>query len=339
MKTIRLISILSCMSLLLFVQCKKEINNPFDSACPPDIWTPVSFSATQSGLTVQLTWVQDITHIDGFKLDRRVTNGEWITIASPGENASSFTDSNLGGSKLHEYRLYAVAGNNQSNMALAQLTPVFADGTTSSVAYNGHTYKSVWIDNREWMAENLRTLTYRDGSNIPSAFGNTEWASTSNGAYTIYPHASISGLNSNNDVLNAYGALYNWFAVNDSRGLCPAGWRAATNTEFELLRDHLGGADIAGGKLKSLRTAPAAHPRWDSPNTGAADAVGYSALPGGLRDGSGSYNFAGLYGMWWSGTEQNSDLAYAKAMISSAGNMGFGPISKKTGAAVRCIRD
>lgn len=174
------------------------------------------------------------------------------------------------------------------------------DGVTD---IDGNKYITVIIGDQEWMAENLRTTRYNDGASIPTGHTNEQWTNLNTGAYAIYPHSQIDRLNSDAEVLEAYGALYNWYAV-ETGNLCPTGWHVPTDTEWTTLTDYLGGEIVAGGKLKSTRTDPDTHPRWKSPNTGATDEYGFSALPGGRRD-SGYDNFvnAGYVGGWWSSTE------------------------------------
>jgi uncharacterized protein (TIGR02145 family) len=337
MKPLKLLGVLSFLFLIMFVSCKKEINNPFDSACPPDFWAPKTLTAVQSGGTVVLSWTQEITHISGFKIERKASSGSWEIIATVEKNFSSFTDSDLFGNVLHEYRLYAYAGSNQSNSVQAQVTPQIADGTTGTIAYNGVTYKTVWINGRSWFAENLRTTKYRDGSDILTGLTAAQWLENTSGAYTVYPHSMITGLNSVTEVLNAYGALYNHYAVTNSKGLCPAGWHVATQAEVSSLTSYAGGNEVAGGKLKSIRTAPTAHPRWNSPNTGATDQYGFSAIPGGFF--SDIYSSLGEYAVWWCGDSgQHSDGRYFIVTHTSA-IIHISEALMILGFSVRCIKN
>jgi len=338
MKASIFITILSCVVLATAVQCKREIDNPYDSATPSELWTPQSFKAEQSGNNVVLSWVQDITHIDGFKLERRVSQGNWANIATLGEGVTSYTDADLVGGVVHEYRLYAFAGNNQSGILTAQITPLFVDGTTGNVSHFGYNYKTVWIGGREWMAENLQTPRYRNGDVI-NALINTQWAIATAGARAVYPHTEFTGFSSTAAVLAAYGALYNWHAVADSRGLCPPGWHVPATSEWDALVDHLGGTTLAGGKLKSPRTAPIAHPRWDSPNTGATNSSGFTALPAGARSIDGSYALIGGGALWWSSTQQDAPTAFAFVAAHNSEHTGRGNLDKKFGFSVRCVKD
>jgi uncharacterized protein (TIGR02145 family) len=200
---------------------------------------------------------------------------------------------------------------------------------------DGNVYKTVVIGTQVWMAENLKTSKYRDGSPIPTGLDNTQWYNTTTGAYTIYPYASINGLGSDAEVLQAYGALYNRYAVNTGN-LCPTGWHVPTLDEYTTLANFLGGVSVAGGKLKSTSTAPATNPFWDSPNTGATNDVGFSAIPGGYR--SSIYGSITIIGFYWTSTtiatqSKVAFMSYNDAIIN------FGWDNLTTGFSVRCIKD
>lgn len=117
--------LLFVLILLAFNTCQEsDPTNPFDSDTPKAIWTPTSFTAVQSDNAINLTWVQKETNISGFKIERKVGSGEWSNVASPNEKTTSWSDSNLTGGELHEYKLYATAGSNQSNTVTASETPI-----------------------------------------------------------------------------------------------------------------------------------------------------------------------------------------------------------------------
>jgi uncharacterized protein (TIGR02145 family) len=125
--------------------------------------------------------------------------------------------------------------------------------------------------------------------------------------------------------------------VNDPRGLAPQGWHIATNDELQTLRNTLGGSAVAGGKLKTVGTS-----RWTSPNTGATNESGFSALPGSYRDNNGAfYNFTGQLGYWWTATEatENTSNAYYYLLSNSLADALRGYENKKRGFYVRCVRD
>jgi uncharacterized protein (TIGR02145 family) len=137
----------------------------------------------------------------------------------------------------------------------------------------GNVYKTIVIGTQEWMAENLNASIYRNGDAIATGLSDADWENTINtqqGAWAYY----------NNDASYAcpYGKLYNWYACVDARQLCPVGWHVPTDAEWTVLTDYLGGESVAGGKMKTTGTS-----LWNSPNQGATNSSGFSAVPGGNR--------------------------------------------------------
>ncbi len=145
-----------------------------------------------------------------------------------------------------------------------------------------------------------------------------------------------------NQIKFKYGYLYNWFAVNTGN-LAPTGWHVATKDEWLETRTLLGGELLAGAKLKSTRTYPMGHPRWDSPNTSATNEYMFDGYPGGYRhESTGEYRLLGKNGFWWTATEYDNDttLAYNSLMYYDyaylALTSGYG---KKAGMFVRCVKN
>ena len=146
---------------------------------------------------------------------------------------------------------------------------------------DGNTYKTVKIGNQIWMAENLKVTHYRNGDIIPNVTNNFEWAYLSTGAWCVHDN--------DGSYANTYGYLYNWYAVNDIRNIAPEGWHVPTDEEWKELEMYLGMSQTEaddtgyrgtneGGKLKEAGTT-----HWETPNTGATNETGFSALPGGCR--------------------------------------------------------
>jgi uncharacterized protein (TIGR02145 family) len=189
---------------------------------------------------------------------------------------------------------------------------------------DGNFYPSIIINGQEWMQQNLAVTKYRNGDPIPTGLSNTTWQITTNGAYAIY----------NNDAANntLYGKLYNWYAVNDSRGLCPIGWHVPSDAEWTTLEANLGGSSVAGGKMKSTAG-------WLSPNTGATNESGLTGLPGGFRANDGTYGFIGNYGDWWSSTESVSIAAWDRHLYYNNSIINRSSNDKQDGFSVRCLRD
>jgi uncharacterized protein (TIGR02145 family) len=204
----------------------------------------------------------------------------------------------------------------------------------------GNKYGTCLVGNQLWMSENLRTITFRDGSwMLTGPFDSVEWAGGLGAACCTYPHYEIDGLDNNEEVIAAYGRLYNWNAVNDSRGLCPEGWYVPTEEDWLELIDYLGGEDVAGGKLKSIHTDPDySHPRWESPNTGAAGNYGFDALPGGYRTGlSGFFDDVGYYASFWSSSELDASFAGTMSLEYDSAYADYSYSHKRAGYSVRCI--
>jgi uncharacterized protein (TIGR02145 family) len=187
----------------------------------------------------------------------------------------------------------------------------------------GSEIKSVKIGNQVWMAENLNVDHYRNGDPIPTGLSNSQWESTTKGAYAIY----------NDDPANEkiYGKLYNWYAVNDARGLCPAGWHVPSDNEWTVLSENLGGEEVSGGKLKSTTL-------WYS-DVDATNSSGFNALPGGMRLASGSYDYIGPDNWFWCFTESNSNEAWSRGLGRGFSDMVRSIWRKRTGFSVRCVKD
>ena len=202
---------------------------------------------------------------------------------------------------------------------------------------DGNVYHEIAIGPQIWMAENLKTTKYRNGDPIPNVADNITWENLSTGAYCYYKNDAVN--------IRTFGMLYNWYAVSDSRNIAPAGWHIPTDTEWLALRSWLGGELIAGGKLKSrgkftivdVNATPT--PYWASSNTGASDAVGFTALPGGYRYYGAVYGAVAYVGYWWSSTQYDSGTAWSRHLSNTSAQLFTGYIDKTLGFSVRCIKD
>jgi uncharacterized protein (TIGR02145 family) len=145
-------------------------------------------------------------------------------------------------------------------------------------------------EEKVWMRKNLDVRTYRNGDKIPHVKSKAIWDTLTTGAWCWYNNDSATGA--------AYGKLYNWYAVNDPRGLAPTGWHVPSDAEWDTLSTFLGGDGYAGGKMKETGTT-----HWWDPNADATNSSGFTALPGGTRYYLGEFFDAGGYGYWWSSTE------------------------------------
>lgn len=203
------------------------------------------------------------------------------------------------------------------------LNPSLPYGVVTDI--EGNTYATIWIGTQVWMAENLRTATYANGNPIPNVTDDTTWTQLNSGAWSHYAN------NPTND--SVYGKLYNWYAVADSVNICPTGWHVPTDTEWRDLSEHLGGADVAGVKMKTTSL-------WNAPNRGANNNAGFSGLPGGVRSSEGG-NFAllGQWGLWWSASEKSVDYAWLYYLRNVNEEVRWNGYDKRYGFSVRCVRD
>ena len=196
---------------------------------------------------------------------------------------------------------------------------------------DGNTYKTVYIGNQQWMAENLKTSKYNDGTVIPNVTDNTEWSNLSTGAWCNYENSDSLG--------RIYGKLYNWYAFsatsNGNKNVCPSGWHAPTDSEWTVLTDYLGGVNVAGGKLKDIGTK-----NWSNPNASATNSSLFSAIPGGNRVFNGNYEAIFYYGFWWSSTDNDTDVAWLRNLnYSHGGGANINNYRKTHGLSVRCLKD
>jgi uncharacterized protein (TIGR02145 family) len=187
----------------------------------------------------------------------------------------------------------------------------------------GNIYKTVKIGSQEWMTENLRTTKYNDGESIPLIVDNSVWGKGENAGYCWY----------HNDVTfkKEYGALYNWYSVNSNK-LCPLGWHVPDDEDWTALTDFLGGEMNAGDMLKADSGI------WDESGQGTNE-TGFTALPGGKRDGDGEFAVFGEFGYWWSATEFDVDNSWERSMRYSDSDVFRTIFNKRYGISVRCLKD
>ncbi len=183
---------------------------------------------------------------------------------------------------------------------------------------------TIVIGTQTWSVANLNVSTFRNGDSIPQARSNKEWevaGQTGKPAWCYY----------NNDPANGvkYGKLYNWYAVNDPRGLAPEGWALPADSDWATLTYFLGGPASAGNKMKSISG-------WSDGNNGTNES-GFTGLPGGYRVENGTFLNQFSIGIWWSSTEERSQSAIDHYLVL-AGSLGRSSTPKQRGESVRCLR-
>lgn len=202
---------------------------------------------------------------------------------------------------------------------------------------DGNRYRTVVIGEQEWMVKNLKTTHFNDGTPIANVRDVTNWRNVDAPAYVWYENDSINK--------EPFGALYNWHAVGSPKGICPEGWRVATDEDWKKLEQFLDmvpeqiegtglrGAN-EGAKLKEAGTD-----KWESPNEGATNEVGLTIIPSGRRDSSGRFYDKGTGSTIWTSSETSASSAYYRHFANNVTTIGRNPGGdKKFGLAVRCIR-
>ena len=200
-------------------------------------------------------------------------------------------------------------------------------------------YDIVRIGNQEWMTRNLDVARFRNGDLIPHIESNEEWEyAGENGqpAWCYYDNDPENG--------KKYGKLYNWYAVNDPRGLAPEGYHVPTDEEWSSLEEFLGGKDIAGYKLKSVEGWDEWEDKYGKIQNGNGDnSSGFNGLPGGYRNLVRSFDDVSYCAFFWSATEYVNSYAWSRNLYYNDGNVyRGGSVSyggKSSGASVRCLRD
>jgi uncharacterized protein (TIGR02145 family) len=208
------------------------------------------------------------------------------------------------------------------------LNPNLTYGSVTDIDSNQ--YATIKIGTQTWMAENLKTTRYNDGTPIPDK---TNEKLDTTGAYMGYDSPE-------NDTI--YGKLYNWNAVKTGK-LCPKGWHIPTDAEWTQLETYLG--DNAGGKMKATGPTSDSSGLWISPNTDATNESGFTGLPGGSRSDDGSFSAIGLEGEWWSATEPKAPFFLMRSLslknsdgsLTGVNYLDLSGVGK--GYSCRCVQD
>jgi uncharacterized protein (TIGR02145 family) len=224
-----------------------------------------------------------------------------------------------------------------TKMIPAIFNPNLAYGSVSDI--EGNLYKTIQIGTQIWMAENLRTTKYNDGSSIPNVTDDIVWNDLTTSGYCWF----------NNDMetyKNTYGAFYNWYTVNSGK-LCPIGWHIPSQIEWVTLVNICGGGSVAGGKLKEEGII-----HWNSQNIGATNEFGFTGLPSGYRsyypEENKSFVGNGIRSNYWTSTyvppsnpNVTEGAVYFTGFIFQNGNFDLSLVqgNQSDGYSVRCIKD
>jgi uncharacterized protein (TIGR02145 family) len=214
--------------------------------------------------------------------------------------------------------------------------------TSSVTDINGNTYVTIKIGTQEWMQENLRTTKYNNGDVIPTGLNYVQWSNATTGAWTYY--------NDSAQYNNPYGKLYNWYAVADSRGLCPTGWHVPTDSDWNVLVKQLDYAadtsqnsynqsPVAGWYLKTPGSLLTGNGLWLATDTATNNSSGFSGLPAGYCSLSFDFDKISLGGYWWSSTEIITAGPWARNLNYTDPFVLRKIYDKRYGFSVRCIKD
>lgn len=270
-------------------------------------------------------------------------DGSWDTNFSITKTASH--NYNMVGSKTIRLEVLDTYGNSDTTSRQVTVTVDTGDpGVITDI--DGNEYNTIKIGNQWWMVENLRVTHYNDGTEIPLLSNFSSWSTTRNGAYCYY----------DDNIANAddYGLLYNFHAVDDHRGLAPEGWHVPSSEEWKEMEMYLGmtqeQADLTlwrgtdeGGKLKE-----AGEVHWTSPNTGATNETGFTALPAGYRNVNltfpqyNGYFSIGIFTSFWTSTglsASNNVNATVRSLRNDNARIYYVGYPRVNGLSVRCVKD
>lgn len=306
MKSIACIFVLS---ILFVISCEKE---------PPIAAFTADKTTVTTGETIQFT--------DQSTNEPRIWDWDFgDEVTSREQNPShSYTTA---GSYMITLTVTNFAGRDSETKSDYITVAPYINGQTGTLSdIEGNTYLWIGIGGQAWMAENLKTTKYNDGTDIPLVTDTTEWDNLTTPGYCWYDNDAAT-------YKDTYGTLYNWYTVNTDK-LCPAGWHVPTDEEWTTLITYLGGERVAGGKLKEKGTL-----HWISPNVGATNETGFTALPGGRRNYHGFFNYRGFEGYWWSATESSTINAWYRGLSFSGSSVHPVYHGKEGGFSIRCLRD
>lgn len=247
--------------------------------------------------------------------DQKITEGNGI-----GSFSSTLT--NLTPNTIYYIRAYAT---NKSGTAYGnQVYMKTFTGTATDI--EGNVYFTVTIGTQVWLVENLKTTKYNNGDQIPMITDATQWSKQTTGAWCNYDNNPANG--------SVLGKLYNWYTVNDSRGIAPKGFHVPSDAEWTTLTNYLGGESVAGSKLKEIGST-----HWSIDNINATNSSGFTALPGSGRSETGVFGGAATNCNFWSSSLQSTTMAYLRSILDGDPNAYRFYFFRECGHSVRCIKD
>jgi uncharacterized protein (TIGR02145 family) len=302
--------------------CKKDIKEEVPTLTTTTVTNITATTATSGGIITSDGGAEITAKGVCWSLNANPTTSDSKT--DDGAGIGQFVSNITGITGGTTYHVRAYATNSAGTAYGADLTFI-TEGVTD---IDNNVYNTVTIGTQVWMKENLKTTRYNDGTAILNVTDGAIWSTLSAGAYCWYDNNAVK-------YKAEYGALYNWYVVasTNAKNVCPTGWHVPTDTEWTTLTTYLGGETVAGGKLKETGTT-----HWESPNTGATNASGFTALPGGNRLNDGSFDYVGQYGQWWSSTEYLANSAWTRDVGYYFKTLDRAYYLKPSGYSVRCIK-
>jgi uncharacterized protein (TIGR02145 family) len=261
------------------------------------------------------------------------------TKTSNGSGIGSFTSSVTGLTGGYKYYLRAYATNSVGTSYGTETS-----FTTTLTDYEGNVYHPLTIGTQVWMAENLKTGKYRDGTTIPNVIDNVAWSNLTTGGWRDYGDIASNSV--------TYGRLYNWYAASDARNICPAGWHVPNNSDWTTLESYLiaGGYNYDGSTLgnkyaKSLASTILWNASAVTGSVGNTDypalrnKSGFSALPGGIVNGVGNFYYIGTQAWWWSATPYGSGSGWSVRITYDNIDVARAYYTTTNAFSVRCLKD
>lgn len=339
--------IISLLFSLMFYDCKKEKDIDDDN----DTITEDTISGDTIVKTlpkVKTIVVYDIEKNKAFSGGEIISDGGavitakgicWNTEGNP-DLEDNFTNNGKGSDAfncaitgLDSYRLYYVRAYATNSLGSAYgeefcfVTLPDNIDTTKVSDVDGNVYDVIFINGQSWMKQNLKVTRYKNGDLI----GTTDNPKKDISSQGYCDYEWVYDDNPQND--SVYGRLYTWYAVANSKGLCPPGWHIPSESEWATLSEYFGGDQLSAEKLKEEGTE-----HWHSPNY-AEDVSEFGALPGGLRIYFGSFSELNSSGFWWTASQADSETAWGRSMSNNYTLLKKEMFNKRFGFSVRCIKD